>query len=112
MSYSWNLNERGWSVYQTGHGAAYDLAGSDTANPLGQVQTLAALLRESYGLVDLAATLVSACDTVLATGRRTADIPRPGSVLLSTREMGAAVAEQLTLELTAEREVGHVSRMG
>lgn len=112
MSYSWNVNEAGWSVYQTGHGAAYDLAGSDTANPLGQIQTLAALLRESFGLFDLAALLVSACDTVLANGRRTADIHRPGCVLLSTREMGAAVAQQLAHMLSSERQVGSVSRMG
>jgi len=113
MSYSWNVNERGWSVYQTGHGAAYDLAGSDMANPLGQIQTLAALLRESFGLPDLAATLVSACDTVLENGYRTADILRPGGgVALSTREMGAAVARQLAFELSGMKAAANVSRTG
>ncbi len=95
MSYSWNVNEAGYAVYQTGHGAAYDLAGSGVANPLGQIQTLAALLRESFGLTDVARAILSACDDVLAAGRRTADIPCPGGTAVSTQELAMAVAEQL-----------------
>ena len=41
----------GRAVYQTGHGAAYDLAGTDLANPIAQIQSLAMLLRESLELL-------------------------------------------------------------
>ena len=33
-----------------GHGCAHDLAGTDRANPVGQIQALAMLLHESFGL--------------------------------------------------------------
>ena len=36
--------------FQTGHGAAHDIAGLDVANPIGQVLSAAFLLRESFGL--------------------------------------------------------------
>jgi len=103
MSFSYNVGELGYAVYQTGHGAAYDLAGKNVANPLGQVQALAALLYESYGLFDLAGTLLSACNSVLASGGRTADIMTPGARLLSTAEMGAAVAGQLAICLESDQ---------
>ncbi len=94
MSYSWNINGAGNAVYQTAHGAAYDLAGKGIANPLGQIQSLAALLAETFGLAPIANALLVACNQVLASGWRTADILGPGSRLLSTAEMGAAVAEE------------------
>jgi 3-isopropylmalate dehydrogenase len=104
MSYSYNVSEIGNAVYQTGHGAAYDLAGTQTANPLGQVLTLAALLHESFGLFDLAASLLAACNSVLASGWRTADIMTAQANLLSTAEMGAAVAEQLASNIASENQ--------
>ena len=36
LSYSGNFSSRGAAVYQTNHGAALDLAGTDRANPMGQ----------------------------------------------------------------------------
>lgn len=95
MSYSYNFGNDGVAVYQTAHGAAYDLAGSQRANPLGQVQTLAALLAESYGLVDLAAHILQACDNVLAGGTRTVDIATPASKVVETQAMGEAVGDEL-----------------
>jgi len=103
MSLSYNVSGIGNAVYQTGHGAAYDIAGTGTANPLGQIQALAALLHESYGLFDLADALLEACNATLASGCRTADIMAPGAQLLSTSEMGVAVAEQLANDLTKGR---------
>jgi len=111
MSYSYNVSGSGHAVYQTGHGAAYDLAGRQTANPLGQVQTLAAMLHESFGLYDLADALFVACNTVLAAGWRTADIMTPQTRLLSTAEMGVAVAEQLASDLASTNQVLQVSQL-
>jgi 3-isopropylmalate dehydrogenase len=106
MSYSWNVSEKGDSVYQTGHGAAYDLAGLGSANPLGQIQTLAALLRESFGLFDISDAIFSACNVVLDGGIRTADIAEPNGAVVTTREMGDAIADELARKLsTSGREV-------
>ena len=101
MSYSWNVSETGYSVYQTGHGAAYDLAGLGSANPLGQIQTLAALLRESYGLLDISEAIFSACNAVLNQGIRTADIAIPDSAAVNTQEMSDAIADELARQLSA-----------
>lgn len=110
MSYSYNVNEIGSAVYQTGHGAAYDLAGTQKANPLGQIQTLAAMLHESFGLFDLADALFASCNSVLAAGWRTADIMTPQSRLLSTVEMGEAVAEQFSDNLAGSHRALSVNR--
>ena len=37
VSFSGNYSEAGNAAYQTNHGAAYDLAGTDRANPAGQI---------------------------------------------------------------------------
>ena len=99
MSYSANFADHGGAVYQTGHGAAYDLAGHDRANPLGQIQSLAMLLHESFGLVHIAAQIREAIETVLAAGWRTADIKEPGCHEVGTAEMGARVAEAVHARL-------------
>ena len=48
----------------------------------GQLQSLAALLRESFGLFELADALFAACNTVLAKGLRTADIRARGKAVI------------------------------
>jgi 3-isopropylmalate dehydrogenase len=104
MSYSFNLGTHGAAVYQTGHGAAYDLAGTQRANPLGQIQSLAALLAQSYGLGQLSDSLRTACNLVLAAGLRTGDIMSPGATLATTAEMGEAIAAALAQELQSPRQ--------
>lgn len=95
MSYSGNFGPNGRAVYQTGHGAAWDLAGTDRANPIGQIHALAMMLRESFGLTSAAAAIGRAVDTVLAQGVRTPDIAGPGSRVVGTQQMGRYVGEAL-----------------
>jgi 3-isopropylmalate dehydrogenase len=95
LSYSGNFGPGGAAVYQTGHGAARELAGTDRANPLGQVFSLAMLLRESCGLADAADAIEEAAARTVAAGWRTADVAGPGSRVIGTREMGRRVAEAL-----------------
>lgn len=95
LSFSANYSPTGCAVYQTGHGAAHDLAGRDRANPGGQIQSLAMLLRESFGLIAVADAIDAALNDVLAAGIRTADVALPGSRPVGTREFGAQVADAL-----------------
>jgi 3-isopropylmalate dehydrogenase len=83
------------AVYQTNHGAAHDLAGSDRANPAGQILAAAMMLRESFGLVDEAAMIERALAGAWAAGWRTADVAEPGSQVIGTREMGERVADRV-----------------
>lgn len=110
LSLSANYRADGGAVYQTGHGAARDLAGRDVANPLGQVASLAMLLRESLDLPHAADAVEEAVRSVLADGLRTADIAGPGSTVLGTRDMGWAVADRITaLSLRADDDLADAS---
>lgn len=93
LSFSGNWSERGEGVYQTNHGAAYDLAGSDRANPVGQIFSLAMLLRESFGLSREANAIEEAVRRAWRDGFQTEDVALTGSRVVGTREMGRHIAD-------------------
>jgi 3-isopropylmalate dehydrogenase len=105
MSYSVNFGPGGRAVYQTGHGAAYDLAGTDRANPLAQILALAAMLRESFGLFDAAEEVEAAVERVLASGVRTADVAGAGGRIVGTRELAQHVAMEVAERSSVRAEV-------
>jgi 3-isopropylmalate dehydrogenase len=92
LSFSGNFSEDGAAVYQTNHGSAPDLAGLDQANPIGQIASLAMLLRESFGLAREAAWIEAGIGDVLRLGLRTFDILEEGTSLVGTAEMGERIA--------------------
>jgi len=94
LSYSANFGDGARSVYQTGHGAAHDLAGTDRANPIAQMRAAAWLVRDSLGRADVAATIEAAIVATLATGLRTPDIAAPGSTVVGTAELAARIADR------------------
>ena len=92
VSFSGNFSENGAAVYQTNHGSARDLAKQDRANPIGQISSLAMMLRESFGLDREAGWIEEAVGQVLL-GFRTFDVAAPGATVVGTAEMGRRVAE-------------------
>ena len=101
LSISASFSNNGAAVYQTNHGAARDLAGCDRANPLGQILSLAMLLRESYGLFEGAQLIEQAVCKSLHDGWRTADLAEDGCRSIGTIEMGNRIAETL-IEISRE----------
>jgi 3-isopropylmalate dehydrogenase len=101
MSFSANYSAAGSAVYQTGHGAAHDLAGKDSANPIGQMLSVSMLLRESFALEDIADEIRLAIDDTLAAGWRTADIACEGSRTVGTQALASMVCCRLGERLTA-----------
>jgi 3-isopropylmalate dehydrogenase len=101
LSFSGNFSPNGRAVYQTNHGAAHDIAGRDVANPVGQILSLAMLLRESLGLEREATAIENAIHAVWATGLRTADIAAPGDTVVGTREVAARIAEAAAIQVSA-----------
>lgn len=95
LSYSGNFGPPARAVYQTGHGAAHDIAGTGTANPAGQILSAAMMLEESFGWREEARRLRSALAAVLGGGLRTADVAGRGHRVVGTREFGAAVIDAL-----------------
>ena len=102
LSYSGNFGASGCAVYQTAHGAAWALAGADRANPIGQICSLAMMLRESCDLPAAATAIEQAIELTLARGIRLPDIPGPDSRVVGTREMGRRICESLLEVLASE----------
>lgn len=93
LSYSANFAADGFAVFQTAHGAAYDLAGRDVANPIGHLSSLAWLLELGLGRADTGTRLREAMRTVVARGIRTADIAGPDSTVVPTSRFVADVCD-------------------
>jgi 3-isopropylmalate dehydrogenase len=92
-SFSGNFSEAGAAVYQTNHGSALDIAGQGRANPIGQICSLAMLLRESLGLAREASWIEESIAEVVAGGHRPFDVAGEGERTVGTAEMGERVAE-------------------
>ncbi|QWE02868.1 isocitrate/isopropylmalate family dehydrogenase [Polynucleobacter sp. JS-JIR-II-b4] len=99
LSYSGNFNSAGNGVYQTGHGAARDIAGKDIANPIGQIFSLGMLLRESFHWPEGDNALRQAVKTTLQRGIYTSDIAPAGCGTYGTREFGEQVGHSLRQQL-------------
>jgi 3-isopropylmalate dehydrogenase len=104
MSCSVNYGAGYRAVYQTGHGAAYDLAGTGRANPLGQVLSAAVMLHESFGLTEAANAIWDSVNDVLSAGWRTADIMSRGSRLVDMHFLGEWICEALQSRLSGLQE--------
>ncbi|MCL4179102.1 MAG: 3-isopropylmalate dehydrogenase [Verrucomicrobia bacterium] len=95
VTFSGNYSGNGSGVYQTNHGCAHDLAGTDTANPAGQILSLAMLLRESFGLDRASELIQQALRRAWKAGWRTADVAAPGCRVVGTRAMTQRVVDQI-----------------
>jgi 3-isopropylmalate dehydrogenase len=85
----------GPGLFEPIHGSAPGLAGRGIANPIGTILSVALLLRHSLGLEPEAAAVERAVDDVLAAGRLTQDLAAPGSLPVSTGELGKLIARAL-----------------
>jgi len=90
-----SLGEGNKGLYEPVHGSAPDIAGRDIANPLAAILSAAMLLRHSFGRQAEAARIEQAVRSVLAAGKRTADIFQPGDEKVGTAAMGDAVVAAL-----------------
>jgi 3-isopropylmalate dehydrogenase len=82
-------------VYEPIHGSAPTIAGKGLANPVGTILSLAMLFRISLLRDDIAAAIENAVARVIDSGRRTPDIADAGSEILTTSNMGEAVAVEI-----------------
>ncbi len=81
-------------LYEPVHGSAPDIAGQNKANPFGAIGSVAAMLEYSFGLTEEAAAVNRAIETVLNTGRVTADL-RPAGTPATTEQAGEAVCQAI-----------------
>lgn len=88
-------NGQVFGLYEPIHGSAPDIAGQSRANPIAAILSTAMMLRYSFREEARAKKIEDAVDQALESGVRTADIFEPGSRLVSTKEMGDAIAERV-----------------
>ncbi|GEM_PF-2082105 len=77
----------------------------DIPNPIGQVLSLAMMLRMSFGVNRAADLIHDAVEKTLAAGWRTADLGEPEAKIVGTKEFGARIVQSLE-ESLAEVEDG------
>lgn len=90
-----SLNAYGKGLYEPIHGSAPDIAGTQTANPLGTILSVALMLRHSFKNEALAKRVEQAVFQTINEGYRTNDILSTGFKKMSTAEMGDAVVRAL-----------------
>ena len=95
LSFSANYSDKGYGVYQTGHGAARDIAGKGIANPVGQIFSLGMMLRENFDWPEADAALRRAVRATYVQGLCTSDVAMPGHEIVGTQKFGQAVATNL-----------------
>jgi 3-isopropylmalate dehydrogenase len=84
-----------FGLYEPVHGSAPDIAGQGRANPVAAILSAALMLRYTFEEDRLAARVEQAVDHALEAGLRTADIYEKGCRLVSTSELGDAIAFKL-----------------
>jgi 3-isopropylmalate dehydrogenase len=84
-------------IFQPGHGAALDIAGRGTANPIAAIRAAAMLLNHGLHQDQEAAAqaIESAVEDVLNSGILSADMSASGRSTRTTREIGDAVIHAL-----------------
>ena len=84
-------------LYEPVHGSAPDIAGKGIANPLGAILSVALMLRHTFQLPREAECVEAGVLKALEGGFRTRDLGRAGEAVVSTEEMGAQVAELVSV---------------
>ena len=100
LSYSANFSDEGMGIYQTGHGAAQGLAGTNLANPLGQILSMVFMLRQHFNMEEVAISIETAIEGILSSGWRTADIMTTGNKSAGTILLGELIADVACAYLT------------
>ena len=81
-----------FGLYEPVHGSAPDIAGQGRANPVATILSAAMMLQYTFKNLAAAKRIEDACNKVLESGLRTADIFEPGCQLVSTSKLGDAIA--------------------
>ena len=81
-----------FGMYEPVHGSAPDIAGQGRANPIATILSAAMMLLYSLGDEDGAVRIENSVESALEDGLRTADIFEKSCRLVSTSEMGDAIA--------------------
>ncbi|SFE20864.1 3-isopropylmalate dehydrogenase [Lentibacillus persicus] len=97
-----SVRSDGVGLYEPVHGSAPDIAGKGIANPLGMILSVALMLRHSFQMETEAAAVERAVRESLEQGYYTADLDMKNGQIAGTRQMTAAVIENLTVKSVSD----------
>lgn len=87
-----SLADGNFGMYEPVHGSAPDIAGTDKANPIATILSVAMMLRYTFNLSEEADAVEDAVRRFLANGYRTADIAGTDDAVSGTVETGDRIA--------------------
>jgi len=90
-----SLNDSKKGLYEPVHGSAPDIANKDLANPIASILSVAMMMRYTFDEEEVASSIESSVESVLASGKRTHDIVTEGNSFIGTKEMGQEVLSKL-----------------
>lgn len=93
-------------LFEPIHGSAPDLAGKDSACPIGAILCASMMLRECFGLVVEAEWIEAALNRVLVCGYRTPDIATPSSTTVGCSEFVELVRREMQELFEAQGQYG------
>lgn len=96
LTFGASYSANGGAVYQTNYGAAHDRSEADTANPVGQIFSVAMMLREAFALPAAAQLVEDSVRSIWRAGWRTADLAEPGCRIAGPRQFGELVANEIS----------------
>jgi 3-isopropylmalate dehydrogenase len=89
-----NIHPGKVSMYEPIHGSAPDIAGKESANPIGTILSVKLMMQESFNSTEIGIEIEKAVEEALLEGR-TIDIEIQNLPTLSTKEMGNLIAKKL-----------------
>lgn len=90
-----SLADGNFGMYEPVHGSAPDIAGTNQANPIATILSVAMMLRYTFNLSTEADAIENAVKQFLKDGYRTGDIATPGEAVCGTVETGEKIASYI-----------------
>ena len=90
-----SLTDGNFGMYEPVHGSAPDIAGTNTANPMATILSVAMMLRYTLGLSEEADAIENAVNQYLENGYRTQDIATDKEKVTGTIETGDLIASYI-----------------
>jgi len=84
-----------YAMYEPVHGSAPEIAGTNQANPIATIESIAMMLEYTFNKPECARKINHAVEQVLKDGYRTKDIADENSTMVSTSEMRNHIIEKL-----------------
>jgi len=84
----------GHALFEPVHGSAPDIAGTNSANPIAAIASVAMMFEHLFKMSKASEVIMRAIDDTLEDGFRTADIAAPGDKIVSTEEMTTQILDR------------------